>query len=148
MGSGHKSEKVVLSREQCLARLASTELGRIGISIDALPVIYPVHFILADESILFRTTLGTKLDSAAASAVVAFQVDAYDPTELGWWSVLVQGIASPVTDPETEVSPGGTLASSGWSSAGTESRLLRVDSRAMTGQLFLGPAYQPRTVSD
>jgi hypothetical protein len=148
MGSDDDSEKVVLSRSQCLARLASTHLGRIGISIDALPVILPVHFTLADESVLFRTTLGTKLDSAAAAAVIAFQVDEYDATEGGWWSVLVQGIASPVVDHGTRIDHDGTQTSDDWSSAGKESRLLRVPSGTMTGRMYRGAAYRPRAVLD
>jgi hypothetical protein len=117
-------------------------LGRIGVSIDALPVILPMHFTLVDDSVLFRTTLGTRLDSAASSAVVAFQVDAYDSTEPGWWSVLLQGIASPVSEGETEMGPGARSASD-WSSAGKVSHLLRVHSQTMTGRLFRGTAYPP-----
>ena len=148
MGSDDGSQKVALSREQCLARLASTQVGRIGVSIDALPVILPVHFTLDDGAVLIRTALGTKLDSAATSTVVAFQVDAYDSTEQGWWSVLLQGIASPVTDHGTGIGHGGALTSDDWSSAGKESRLLRVSSDTMTGQLYRGAAYRPRAVSD
>ncbi len=148
MGSDHDADKVVLSRKQCLARLASTQLGRIGVSIDALPVILPIHFTLADDSILFRTTLGTKLDSAASSAVVAFQVDAYDATEQGWWSVLLQGIATPVADEEAETGPAGALPASQWSRGGEESHLLRVRSQTMTGRLYRGAQYQPGAGSD
>jgi hypothetical protein len=144
MGPDHEAEKVILSRRECLARLASTQVGHIGVSIDALPVIFPVHFTLADESILFRTTLGTKLDSAASSAVVAFQVDEYDAAEQGWWSVLLQGIASPIAEQAAEIGPGGSASSSDWSSAGETSRLLRVDSHTMTGRLYRGAAYEPR----
>ena len=144
MGTDYDTEKVVLSREQCLARLASTQIGRIGVSIDALPVIFPVHFILADEAVLFRTALGTKLDSAAASAVVAFQVDAYDADAQGWWSVLLQDIASPVTDSDLESDRDGTLTSYEWSSAGERSRLLILNSDTVRGQLYRGAAYRPQ----
>jgi uncharacterized protein len=148
MESDHVSETVVISREQCLTRLASAQLGRIGVSIDALPVILPVHFALVDESVLFRTTLGTRLDSAASSAVVAFQVDAYDSTEPGWWSVLLQGVASPVPERETEMGSDGAPPGRDWSSAGKVSHLLRVRSQSMTGRLFRGTAYQPPSGSE
>ncbi len=142
MGPERDAEMSVLSRQQCLARLSSTRLGRIGVSIDALPVILPVHYTLADEAVHFRTTLGTKLDSAAASAVVAFQVDAYDSAERGWWSVLVQGIASPMADSDVGIGRGGTQTSDDWSSVGIESRLLRLPSDTMSGQMYRGAAYQ------
>ena len=127
---------VTLSREQCLIRLAQTAVGRIGVSIDALPVILPIHFTMVDGSVLFRTMKGTKLDMAAGGAVVAFQVDSPDSGGGGWWSVLVQGIASPVGD-ETHAHRS-SAASWNWSGAGDASRLLRIDPSAMSGRLFEG----------
>ena len=59
----------------------------------------PVNFVLVGESIVFRTIPGTKLDAAAANAVVAFQVDSYAPEGTSGWSVLVQGVCSEITDP-------------------------------------------------
>ena len=137
MGPSHDSEMVTLSRQECLARLASMPLGRVGVSIDALPVILPVHFTLVDEAILFRTTKGSKLDNAVSGAVVAFQADDRDAVEGGWWSVLLQGIATPVTDHDAQVDPGGTLSATDWAGVGTESRLLRVDTGTINGRLFL-----------
>jgi uncharacterized protein len=89
----------VLDRDECLRLLATASLGRIGITSGALPVILPVNFRLVGESIVFRTASGTKLDAATRGAVVAFEVDAMDPIEHTGWSVMVTGIARPVTDP-------------------------------------------------
>jgi Pyridoxamine 5'-phosphate oxidase len=83
----------VLSREECLSLMATVSVGRLGVSIDALPAILPVNFVLLREQIIVRTVPGTKLDAAAAQAVVAFEVDSYDPGGKWGWSVLVLGLA-------------------------------------------------------
>ncbi len=52
---------------------------------------------LFDESVLFCTTSRTELDIATIGNVVAFQADG-ELDEGTYWSVLLQGIASEVTD--------------------------------------------------
>ena len=88
----------VLDRGECMRLLATATLGRIGISSGALPVILPVNFRLVGDTIVFRTSSGTKLDAATRGAVVAFEVDAMDPMEHTGWSVMVTGMARQVTD--------------------------------------------------
>lgn len=89
----------VLGREECLRLLRSATIGRVGTTIGALPTVLPVNFRVVDDRIVFRTTVGTKLDAAATNSVVAFEVDAIDPLNHGGWSVVVTGIAREVTDP-------------------------------------------------
>jgi uncharacterized protein len=88
----------VLVAEECLALLATTQLGRIAVTIGAVPAIFPVHYRLVDGQIVFRTGDGTNLHSAAANSVVAFEVDAVDPAWAEGWSVLVVGIARELHD--------------------------------------------------
>ena len=88
----------VLSRQDCLQLLDRAHVGRIAVSIGALPVVLPVNFALLDGDILIRTGRGTKLDAAATNAVVAFEVDGVDAFYHTGWSVLVQGIAEEITD--------------------------------------------------
>ena len=90
----------VLDREISLRLLASSTLGRIGVTDGALPTILPVNFVFDGERILVRTSAGTKLHAAAAGAVVAFEVDDFDPLYHSGWSVVVTGPAQEVTDPE------------------------------------------------
>jgi hypothetical protein len=140
MGPGHDSETVILSRQQCLARLSSMGVGRIGVSMDALPVILPVQFRVVDESVLFATTRNTRLDTATTGAVIAFQADAYDPGEPAWWSVLLQGIARPVDGHEAEARGDPPVAGM-WTGAGGEARLLRLGTDNMHGRSFPGVVY-------
>lgn len=90
----------VLEREECLRLLASSSLGRLGITMGALPTVLPVNYRLIGDRILFRTSLGTKLDAATHNAVVAFEVDDMDPVWHTGWSVVVTGVAREITDPD------------------------------------------------
>ncbi len=89
----------VLDRNECLRLLATTTFGRVGISLGALPVILPINFRLVEEQIVFRTGIGSKLDAATRSAVVAFEADDIEPFSHAGWSVAVTGEAREVTEP-------------------------------------------------
>jgi nitroimidazol reductase NimA-like FMN-containing flavoprotein (pyridoxamine 5'-phosphate oxidase superfamily) len=91
----------ILGREECFNLLARPAVGRIALSMGALPVVLPVNFTLFEGDILIRTAPGTKLRAAAANAVVAFEVDDVDPVDHTGWSVMVQGVASEITDEAT-----------------------------------------------
>ena len=82
-----------LSRDECLSLLGQSRLGRVGVSIDALPAIFPVFLTVADGAVVFRTVPGTKLKAAADGAIVAIEADDYDDTTGQGWSVLVRGVA-------------------------------------------------------
>ena len=88
-----------LEASECVELMKSVPVGRIAITIKALPVILPVNFVVIDDVIVFRTVPGTKLAAATSGAVVAFEVDSYEPHGRTGWSVVVQGMASEVTDP-------------------------------------------------
>ncbi|HEY5023999.1 MAG TPA: pyridoxamine 5'-phosphate oxidase family protein [Acidimicrobiales bacterium] len=88
----------VLVAEQCLELLAGSRLGRIAVTIGAVPAIFPVHYLLLDGQIIFRTGEDTNLHSAAANTVVAFEVDHVDAAWTAGWSVLVVGVARELRD--------------------------------------------------
>lgn len=87
-----------LDREASLALLRSTQLGRVGLSVDALPVIVPVGFSLVGERILFGAQADPRAVAAIDGVIVAFQADAWDPCTRSGWSVLVQGPARRLID--------------------------------------------------
>jgi nitroimidazol reductase NimA-like FMN-containing flavoprotein (pyridoxamine 5'-phosphate oxidase superfamily) len=82
----------VLSHEQCLARLASSTVGRVAVTSRALPVV-PVNFTLAGNRIVFRTKRSGMLARACDGAVVGFEVDDLARDGQSGWSVLVVGVA-------------------------------------------------------
>lgn len=87
-----------LTREQCFSLLTTVAIGRVGVSIDALPVILPVNFTVVDDWILFRTVPGTKLDAAMRRSVAAFEADDHASDRSWGWSVLVRGYAHDLRD--------------------------------------------------
>ena len=98
MWANEFSAATALTESECFERLSQVSLGRIAVSIDALPVILPVHFVLSDETVLFPTVTGSKFDAATTGTVIAFQADAQETPGGDYWSVLLQGIASSVGD--------------------------------------------------
>ena len=87
-----------MTRVDCLRLLRTVPVGRVGITVGALPVILPVNFLFF-EAVVFRTVPRTKLAAATASSVVAFEGDDYEIGGALGWSVVVQGTASEVTAP-------------------------------------------------
>lgn len=130
-----------LTREECLALLPTVPVGRLGLSIEALPAILPVNFAVADGSIIIRSVPGTKLDAAVAENVVAFEVDGFDPAGAWGWSVLVRGRGSEVTD-AAELQHLHTLPHRSWAfDEGTANRFLRIDPTLVSGRRF--PPAEP-----
>jgi uncharacterized protein len=88
----------VLFPGECRRLLATGTIGRIGMSSDALPTVLPVNYHFDGERIVVITSAGSKLDAALRNAVVAFEVDDFDPIDHTGWSVVVIGIARVVCD--------------------------------------------------
>jgi len=89
----------VVSRREALQLLRSTPVGRVVVTIGALPAALPVNFVVVDDDVWFLTGAGTKLRAAIENAVVAFEADGFEGLGHTGWSVLVQGHATEVTDP-------------------------------------------------
>ncbi len=124
-----------MTRQECFELLGRASIGRIGVSIDALPVILPVYFVLDEESVLFRTIPGSRLDSAAVGAVVAFQADADEPSEQIHWSVLLQGIATGFSDwRRGDQSTAASIPS--WGTTDSPQRTVRLDPAYASGRKF------------
>ena len=131
-----------LSRARCLELLATTMVGRVGVSVRALPVILPVRYLVIGERVVFRSAPGTKLEAAIHRSVVAFQADAYDPYGAWGWSVLVQGVASELATPFALDQARG-LRTGSWIQLDDElARFVSVETTLMTGRAF-GPVPPP-----
>lgn len=92
----------VLTEDECFALLADRSVGRVGVTIGAMPAILPVNYALHGRTVVFRTAEGTKLQAAIQHAVVAFEVDDIDEREHRGWSVLVVGMATELTGARRE----------------------------------------------
>lgn len=78
--------------------LKSSSFGRLGLSVDDQPEIFPVNYHSDGTTILFRTAAGTKLHELMLNRSVVFEADAR--TDHGSWSVVVKGTAAVVDDPD------------------------------------------------
>ena len=123
----------VLGRDDCLRLLAFVTLGRIGFTSGELPTVLPVSFHLDGERILVRTGRGSQLDTALQNlAVVAFEVDEFDPIHHSGWSVAVTGVATEVIDP-TELDRARREPVSHWTPVGDEA-LIAISTEFVSGR--------------
>jgi nitroimidazol reductase NimA-like FMN-containing flavoprotein (pyridoxamine 5'-phosphate oxidase superfamily) len=89
---------VVLSFDECLELMSSSGVGRLAFLADGEIEVLPVNYTIDGARVAFRTTTGAKLDAAVEQAVVAFEVDAFDPSDRTGWSVVIKGRAEVVSD--------------------------------------------------
>jgi nitroimidazol reductase NimA-like FMN-containing flavoprotein (pyridoxamine 5'-phosphate oxidase superfamily) len=94
-----RSSLARLNRDECLQLLGGCRLGRVGVSVDALPAIFPVFLtVMEDRNVVFRTVPGTKLTAASRGEIVAVEADEFDAASGEGWSVLVRGVARALED--------------------------------------------------
>jgi nitroimidazol reductase NimA-like FMN-containing flavoprotein (pyridoxamine 5'-phosphate oxidase superfamily) len=103
----------ILTEQECRALLGTVTLGRIVYTDRALPAIQPVNFMLADGDVVILTPAGSKLAVAARNAVVAFEIDEFDPPIVTGWSVVAIGHAREVAE-DGELSRMRTLPLRAW----------------------------------
>ena|SRR5579862_2210633 len=83
----------LLAEEQCRELLGTKSVGRVAVSVGAIPAVFPVNYAMVEGAVLFLTAPGTKLAAAVRGAVVAFEVDEIDEADHRGWSVLAVGEA-------------------------------------------------------
>jgi nitroimidazol reductase NimA-like FMN-containing flavoprotein (pyridoxamine 5'-phosphate oxidase superfamily) len=125
----------VLSRAECLRLLAQSRVGRVVVTDRALPAAFPVNFALLDEDVVFMTTTGSKLEAAQGEEVMAFEADDIDPVLHSGWSVLVQGLASVLSDP-VELEQARALGLEPWAPA-TQFQFVRIRAELVSGRRLL-----------
>lgn len=94
-------EMLELSRDECLRLLAANSFGRLAVSAaDGAPVIRPVNYVFdeRDQSVVFRTAVGSKFHALLRSASAAFEIDGIDQSSQTGWSVIVRGVTDEVTN--------------------------------------------------
>jgi len=128
----------ILERAECFRLLDSVPVGRLGLSIDALPVVLPVNFVVHGERIVIGTGQGGKFDAAVRGAVVAFEADDWDPFAHRGWSVLVRGSSRILRDP-VEVAAARSLPLRPWGDPDGV-HYLSITTDLVSGRRLLGPS--------
>lgn len=125
-------QMVGLTRDECLDLLATVSLGRVAVTIGAVPAVLPVNYALLDGAIVFRSAPGTKLSAAVLGTVVAFEVDEADSADHSGWSVLVVGHAAELREgPVLEAARRLPLQS--WA-GGDRDHFVRIESERISGR--------------
>jgi nitroimidazol reductase NimA-like FMN-containing flavoprotein (pyridoxamine 5'-phosphate oxidase superfamily) len=88
---------VPIPRDECLRLLADNEVGRLAVTVDGQPAIYPVNYVADGDVVVFRSDANNKFHGAAMSRV-AFEVDHLDTELKQGWSVVVQGVGRDISD--------------------------------------------------
>ncbi|WP_101831810.1 pyridoxamine 5'-phosphate oxidase family protein [Frankia canadensis] len=90
----------VLPADTCRWLLGGEQVGRVAFQADGEILVLPVNYVLDGEAIAFRTATGSKLAAALEEHAVGFEVDGHDPVARTGWSVLINGRAVAVRDPD------------------------------------------------
>lgn len=117
---------------ECWRLLASVPVARVGVLVDSAPEIYPVNFVVDDESIIFRTDEGTKLRGLARSPAVCLEADHLSLADMSGWSVLVKGRAAELTEPN-DIGSAEALPMALWA-LGEKSHWIRIVPSEVTGR--------------
>lgn len=89
-----------MTAEQCRRLLASTHIGRIALTVGALPVVLPVQYALDGDHLLVRTPGHHTVGRGVDGQVVGFEADRLDLDQGTGWCVSVTGALHVVDHPE------------------------------------------------
>jgi uncharacterized protein len=79
-----------------LLRRGGQQVGRLAITLDREPLVFPLNYAVDGDAIVFRTGVGTKLTGISRS-LATFEVDRIDAAGQGW-AVTLEGLAQEVLD--------------------------------------------------
>jgi len=134
MSTQQTADTEVLSTDECWALLRDSVVGRLAVTVNGDPDIFPVNPVVDHGTIVFRTTAGTKL-AATKGRNVAFEVDGYDTDTARAWSVVVKGTAHEIWEVE-ETLRALRLPLFPWQ-PGRKPRFVRIKPTSVTGRRFV-----------
>ena len=123
---------VELDRQECLEFFGRASIGRVVLSVNAIPVALPVNVAVLHGDVVFATDEGSKLDAALRGNVVSIEADGVDPLYHTGWSVIVTGVAEVLTD-SSDVEAASRLPLHPWA-PGPHRFLVRIPSTVVSGR--------------
>jgi uncharacterized protein len=128
--------RIDMSRDECMAVLARTALGRVVLFDGALPEVLPVIYRVAGESVVVGVETSSPLAQQPEGTVVAFQADSFDVEHESGWHVRAIGvIEAPVQAGEMAVA--GIVLPRPWPVGGQAAELvLRIDFDVLSGHVI------------
>ena len=126
----------VLTEAESWDLLRGVSLGRLVITVTGWTEIFPVNFVVQKNTLLFRTSEGTKLLTTALNEYVVFEADDHNVAE--GWSVIVRGKAR-VLSTWAELTEARSAGLYPWIATQKE-RFVRITPHSVTGRRFVfGP---------
>lgn len=119
----------VLSRYDAWARLRSQSVGRLALCIGGSPRIFPVNYLIVDDSIYVATGPGQKATAIGDGVQVAFEADDWSGGQA--WSAVATGVAKLIDDP-----PAGARAVVRPWAPGTHPVWIEIEPDEITGRRF------------
>ncbi|MGC0418130.1 helix-turn-helix domain-containing protein [Embleya sp. AB8] len=117
MSAPDTRELIVMTEEECRARLFLHDVGRVVPAMAREPFVLPVDYVMDGTDVVFRSPAGSR--PAGLVGRVAFEVDDLLRVARLGWSVLVIGDAEHVTDP-AETARFAAAGARTWSAGGRE----------------------------
>lgn len=133
----------ILTMEECRSLLASTPIGRIAFLERGEPTILPITIGMWDQSVVFTTAPGSKLEAAIMNRPVSIEIDGWDAERHAGWSVLVKGMAITVEEGR-EIDSLDRLSVKSWSRPDIPKAWVRVVPNEITGRRIadVGPRLE------
>jgi uncharacterized protein len=124
-----------LDEEVCRQMLIRCSFGRVAFdgAGEGLTVL-PVNCLFAEDTVLFRTRVGSALDRLGDGRHVAFEADQIDPIAQSGWSVLVRGTATHLRDSE-RIAAFADTAVHPWA-PGPRDRWIAIHAERITGRII------------
>lgn len=91
-----------LSEQQAREFLASADVGHLAVIDQGKPYVTPMSFVLHEDSILLRTGFGRRLEAIRANPEVCVEASHFEAASGDWTSVVAEGRAAEVDDPDLE----------------------------------------------
>lgn len=132
MHEHHDTPVWTLSEEECWNLLARREVGRLAVSVDGKPDIFPVNYVVDGPRVLFRTAPGSKLADLSANPDVAFEVDEHDASSAA--SVVIRGVAKSLSL-QSEIDAADALELAPWIPT-LKYRWVRISPVSISGRRF------------
>ena len=123
-----------LDRERCTQLLATVGVGRVAWSDGGRVTVEPVNFVYSEDSVLFRTSEGEKLDAVRRGLPLAFEADDAEPALRVGWSVLVRGPAEIMGGPGEADSADVASVAAPWDRSTAKPFLVRIRADDVTGR--------------
>ena len=124
----------ILNAEQCWKLLAETSIGRLAVTADGAPDLFPVNYKVDGESLLFRTGGGGKVAAIENDARIAVEADFVNEDSGRAWSVVIRGRAEITTSPDPSLETVGRGLFP-WQGIGKD-HLVRILPEEVTGRRF------------